>query len=410
MAAGLAAQYKTRFLCVRRYQNKIKESVHTLISAQIDNFNFGGFDVRATDIQHSNGSEFVFYGIERNVDEIKSFEGADILWIEEAHNLTKEQWQILEPTIRKENSEIWISFNPKLVSDFVYQRFIVNPPPDTRIRLINYPDNPFLSQTARNSIEAMLEEDEEEHNHVYLGVPYSDDEQAVIKRSWLEAATDAHIKLGIDMTGARSVGYDVADSGEDKNAAIGFDGAICTDIDEWKAPEDELAKSAKRAWSLVRGGKLIYDSIGVGAHVGSTLKEAKILSGYYKFNAAGAVVNPEQDYAPKIKNGEKFENLKAQAWQDVADRLRNTYNSVNKGMKYSPNEMLSISGDLKHIERLKSELCIPRRSYSKRGLDMVEPKDAIKKRGFMSPNLADAYIMGACPHLITETYSLSAWG
>lgn len=410
MAAGLAAQYKTRFLCVRRYQNKIKESVHTLISAQIDNFNFGGFDVRATDIQHSNGSEFVFYGIERNVDEIKSFEGADILWIEEAHNLTKEQWQILEPTIRKENSEIWISFNPKLVSDFVYQRFIVNPPPDTRIRLINYPDNPFLSQTARNSIEAMLEEDEEEHNHVYMGVPYSDDEQAVIKRSWLEAATDAHIKLGIDMTGVRAVGYDVADIGEDKNAAIGFDGAICTDIDEWKAPEDELAKSAKRAWSLVRGGKLIYDSIGVGAHVGSTLKEAKILTGYHKFNAGGAVVNPDHDYAPKIKNGEKFENLKAQAWQDVADRLRNTYNAVNKGMKYNPNELISISSDLKHIERLKSELCIPRRSYSKRGFDMVEPKDAIKKRGFMSPNLADGFIMGACPHLVTDTYSLSAWG
>jgi len=400
MAAGLAAQYRTRFLCVRRYQNKIKESVHTLISTQVDNFKMPGFDVRASDIQHANGSEFVFYGIERNVDEIKSFEGADILWIEEAHNLTKEQWNILKPTIRKEGSEIWVSFNPKLVSDFVYQRFIVNPPKSTRVRLINYPENPFLSETAKQDIAEMIEEDEEEYQHVYLGVPRSDDENAVIKRSWLEAAVDAHIKLGLDLSGARSVGYDVADSGDDKNAAAIFDGAICKEMDEWKAPEDELTQSAKRAWAHVQGGRLIYDSIGVGAHVGSTLKAMNIKTGYFKFNAAAAVVTPAQEYAPKVKNGEKFENLKAQAWQDVADRLRNTFNAVNKGMKYAPDQLISISSDIPKIERLKTELSSPRRSFSKRGLDMVETKDQLAKRGVSSPNLADAFIMGACPHLV----------
>lgn len=400
MAAGLAAQYKTRFLCVRRYQNKIKESVHTLISAQVENFRLGGFDIRATDIQHSNGSEFVFYGIERNVDEIKSFEGADILWIEEAHNLTKDQWNILKPTIRKEGSEIWVSFNPKLVSDFVYQRFIVNPPPNTRIRLINYPENPFLSETAKADIEDMKAEDYDEYLHVYMGVPRSDDETSVIKRSWLEAATDAHIKLNIDLGGARSVGYDVADSGDDKNAIAVFNGGICVELDEWKAPEDELNQSAKRAWAKVQGGRLIYDSIGVGAHVGSTLKEQGILYGYHKFNAGGAVVNPEKEYAPKIKNGEKFENLKAQAWQDVADRLRNTFNAVNKGMKYKPSDLISLSSDLPKLERLKTELSTPRRSFSKRGLDMVETKTQLSARGIASPNLADGFIMGACPHLV----------
>lgn len=400
MAAGLANQCQTRFLCVRRYQNKIKESVYTLIASQIDNFGFPGFDIRASDIQHANGSEFVFYGIERNVDEIKSFEGADILWIEEAHNLTKDQWNILKPTIRKQGSEIWISFNPKLVSDFVYQRFVVNPPANTIVRLINYPENPFLSQTARDDIADLIAEDYEEYEHVYLGVPRSDDDNAVIKRSWLEAAVDAHIKLGIDMSGARTVGYDVADSGEDKNAAIAFNGSICIEVDEWKAPEDELAKSANRAWSHTKGGRLVYDSIGVGAHVGSTLKTAGIGSGYFKFNAGGAVVNPEHEYAPKIKNGEKFENIKAQAWQDVADRLRNTYNAVNKGMKYPASQLISISSDVKFLERLKTELASPRKSFSKRGLDMIETKDQMSKRGIASPNLADGFIMGACPHLV----------
>lgn len=403
MAAGLAQQYQTRVLCVRRYQNKIKESVYTLIKDQIERFGMPGFNVMATTIDHANGSEFVFYGIERNVDEIKSFEGADILWIEEAHNLTKEQWLILKPTIRKQGSEIWISFNPKLVTDFVYQRFIVNPPADTRVRFINYPDNPFLSDTAKNDIEDLKQEDYEEYEHVYLGVPRTDDDMAVIKRSWLEAAVDAHVKLDMDLSGARTVGYDVADSGEDKNAAIAFDGAICKEIDEWKAPEDELNQSAKRAWSHVEGGRMLYDSIGVGAHTGSTLKDQGIKGGYYKFNAGGAVVNPSQEYAPKIKNGEKFENLKAQAWQDVADRLRNTFNAVNKGATYPASELISISGDLAKIERLKTELATPRKRFSKRGLDMVETKDELAKRGIASPNLADAFIMGACPHLVNIT-------
>lgn len=403
MAASIAGQYKTRFLCVRRFQNKIKESVYTLIKSQIDTFKMSGFDILASGIQHKNGSDFTFYGIDRNTDEIKSFEGADILWIEEAHNLTAEQWEILEPTIRKENSEVWISFNPKLMTDFIYQRFIVNPPPDTRVRLINYPQNPFLSKTMRKIIEAKKLEDYEEYEHVYLGVPRTDDDAAVIKRSWLEAAIDADKKLGMDLLGARTVGYDVADSGEDKNATIGFNGSNCVDVDEWKAPEDELTQSAKRAWSVVGNGRLLYDSIGVGAQVGSTLKEAGISSGYFKFNAGGAVVNPDDDYAPGIKNKEKFENLKAQAWQDVADRLRNTFNAVNKGVKFEPHQLISISGDLNQVERLKTELSSPRRSYSKRGLDMVESKDDLKKRGIKSPNLADAFIMGACPHLVKIT-------
>lgn len=406
MAASIGQQCQTRFLCVRRFQNKIKESVYTLIKAQIESFGFGGYRILATTIGHTNGTEFVFYGIERNTEEIKSFEGADILWIEEAHNLTKEQWQILEPTIRKQGSEIWISFNPKLITDFIYQRFIVNPPPSTRIRLINYPENPFLSGTARKMIAAKKKEDQEEYEHVYLGVPKTDDDSAVIKRSWLEAAVDAHINLGMDLSGARAVGYDVADSGEDKNAVAIFDGAICFDIEEWRAPEDELVQSAKRAWSKVEGGRLIYDSIGVGAQVGSTLKEQGVKSGYHKFNAGGAVVHPDTEYAPKIRNKEKFENLKAQAWQDVADRLRNTFNAVNKGMEFPASELISLSSDLPHLERLKTELSTPKRRFSKRGLDMVETKDELAKRGIESPNLADAFIMGACPHLVLSRYSL----
>ncbi len=232
-------------------------------------------------------------------------------------------------------------------------------------------------------------------------MPKSDDDAAVIKRSWVEASIDAHIKLEIDLSGAQTVGYDVADSGDDKNAISVFNGCICEHIEEWKAKEDELRESALRAWSHVESGNLIYDSIGVGAHTGSTLKPIDGTEGrYFKFNAGDVVVNPDDDYSPGITNKQKFENRKAQAWQDVADRFRNTFNAVNKGMKYNPSELISIPSDLNMLESLKTELCTPHKDFSKRGLDMVESKKDLIKRGVKSPNKADAFVMGACPHLV----------
>lgn len=401
MAAFLARNYSVRFLCLRQFQNRITDSVYTVVKQKIIDAGWRDeFDIGVSSIRHKEtGSEFLFYGIARNIEEIKGTEGVDICWIEEGEGLTEDQWAIIDPTIRKEGAEVWILWNPDLQTDFVQAKLPKLLGDDCIIRHINYDQNPFLSRTARRKAERLKEADPEAYNHIYLGQPKSNDDAAVIKYSWIEAAVDAHIKLGIDLSGARTVGYDVADSGGDTNACAVFDGALCLDVDEWKAPEDELAQSAKRAWAHTQGGRLMYDSIGVGAQVGSTLREAGINQGYYKFNAGGAIINPDMEYAPKIKNKDKFENLKAQAWQDVADRLRNTFNAVTKGEKYLPSDLISISATVKNLDQLKLELATPRKRYSKRGLDMVETKDELAKRGIASPNLADAFIMGACPHL-----------
>lgn len=391
-----------RFLCLRMYQNRIADSVYTLLKDKINYFGLqDNFKIFADAIEHkTNGSLFRFYGAQRNIDEVKSFENATVCWFEEAHNLTEQMFTTIRPTImRNEGAEFWFAFNPKLASDYSYQRLVVNPPRGTLVRQINYPDNPFLSQSALDDISAEFEEDSDLATHIYLGVPLDDDDKSIIKRSWIEAAVDAHIKLGIEMSGARCVGYDVADSGEDRNSTTTFNGCIAIALDSWKAGEDELNESAMRAWEKVHDGRLVYDSIGVGAHVGSTLKAAKAKKNYYKFNAGDAVAKPDVNYAPAITNKQKFENRKAQAWQDVADRFRNTYNAVTKGIEYDANELISISSDIASIEELKSELALPRRDYSKRGLDMVESKKDIKKRVDKSPDLSDSFVMGACPHL-----------
>lgn len=407
MIASIASQYRTRVLCVRRFQNKIKESVHTLIAAQIDNFGMSGFEVRATDILHENGSEFVFYGIERNTDEIKSFEGADILWIEEAHNLTKDQWDILEPTIRKENSEIWISFNPDLITDFVYQRFIVNPPKDSIVRLINYNKNPFLSDTIKRVIEEKKQEDFEDYEHIYLGVPRSTDARAVIKRSWVEAAIDAHTKVkpvSSSWGGSFVVGYDVADDGADKNAVAVINGSIITSIEEWKGNTDALTESALRARDVaksVNAKEIGYDSIGVGASVGSILNDHG-WKNHYKFNAGSTVHNPNDEYEANVTNKEFFANLKAQAWWMLADRFRNTYNAIHKGAEFSADQMISISGDInkKLLDQLVTELSTPLRVKNSQGKVQVESKADLDKRKIASPNIADAVIIAASHHIV----------
>jgi len=346
--------------------------------------------------------EFIFFGFQRNTPSIKGTEGVDICWLEEAESLTRDQWTIIEPTIRKENSECWIIYNPHMVDDFVEQNFVDSIERGILVKIINYPENPFLSEKMLKTISISKSMDEEEYQHIYLGVPYTDDDMAVIKRSWIEVCIDAHIKLGVKLSGITTVGYDVADSGEDTNATATFDGAICKTIDEWKAPEDALVESTMRAWSHVGDGRLIYDSIGVGAHVGSTLKGKGINSNYDKFNAGSTVAYPDSHYSKDIKNKDKFENLKAQSWQVVADRFRNTFNAITKGKEFSPEDLISISSDCEHLEMLKKELSLPHKSFSKRGYDMVESKDQLKKRGFKSPNLADAFIMGASLQLVTS--------
>jgi len=407
MAAFLARNYSVKFLCLRQFQNRIADSVYTVVKQKIEAAGWlDEFEIGVSTIKHkTTGSEFLFYGIARNIEEIKGTEGIDICWIEEGEGLTEAQWSIIDPTIRKEGAEVWILWNPHLQTDFVQTKLPQLLGDSCIIQHINYEQNPFLSTTAREKAERLKLADPDAYNHIYLGQPLSNDDAAVIKFAWIDAAIDAHKKLGIDLSGAQAVGYDVADSGADKNACAIFDGGLLIDIDEWAAPEDALTQSAMRAWAHVTTGRLIYDSIGNGAHVGSTLSTAGYHDNYFKFNAAGAIVNPDQEYAPGITNKEKFENLKAQAWQDVADRFRNTYRAITTGEKFAPSDLISISSQCPKIEQLKIELSTPRRRYSKRGLDIVEPKEELAKRGIPSPNLADAFIMGACPHLVMEDNS-----
>ncbi|MES2289303.1 MAG: PBSX family phage terminase large subunit [Pseudomonadota bacterium] len=407
-AIYLACNLKIKVLCARQFQNKIEESVYSLLVLQIERFGLQRqFRILDNKIIHKRtGSEFIFYGLWRHISEIKSLEGIDICWLEEAHALTQEQWKILEPTIRKAGSQFWIVFNPILSTDFAWRRFVLNPPPGTIARVINYTENPFLSETMLRVIDAAKDEDEDEFQHVYLGIPKDDDAGAVIKRSWVMAAIDAHEKLGITPSGASRIGFDVADSGADKNALIHALGPLATWSDMWKGGEDELLKSATRARAAAaeRDAQLTYDSIGVGAGVGAKVNELNTPGDTVRhtgFNAGGAVASPDAAYTrahPPKTNKEMFSNVKAQAWWNVADRFRNTFNAVKRGATFDQADMIFISSELDNLPRLIDELCTPKRDYDNAGKVKVESKKDLAKKNRPggpqpSPNLADAFIM-----------------
>lgn len=139
---------KLRILCTREVQKSIKDSVHKLLSDQIQAMGMGDFyEVIETAIRGKNGTEFAFAGLaSHTVESIKSFEGVDRVWVEEAQVVSKRSWDVLIPTIRKEGSEIWVSYNPDLDTDETHQRFAINPPPDAIVAKVNWNDNPWFPE------------------------------------------------------------------------------------------------------------------------------------------------------------------------------------------------------------------------------------------------------------------------
>lgn len=386
-------------MCARQFQNKIDESVYALLKIQIDRFGLQDiFEVQKSKIICTKtGSEFMFYGIWRNIREIKSQESIDILWIEEGDFLTQEQFEILEPTIRKSDSEIWIIFNPNLPSDYAYSRFVLGDEPGLLKRKINYDENPFLSATALNMIESAKET--EDFEHVYLGFPRANDSLSVIKRAHVLAAIDAHKKLGIEPLGRDRVGFDVGDTG-DECALAPAHGSLLCGIEEWRNPPDQLMSASARAWRYARERRahIIYDAVGMGAHVGSKLAELNIGDhmpvSYDKFFAGGAVELPNAHYKDTgIKNKDYFANIKAQKWFSISDRFANTYNAVNGNGIYDQSELIFIDSGIPHLEKLINELTAPRVIYDGAARAGVESKKDLAKRGIPSHNLADAVIM-----------------
>ena len=168
----LGAQRPLRILCAREVQKSIEDSVHTLLKDQIAELGLSEFyEVLAYEIRGKNGTTFAYSGLaQHTVTTIKSFEGVDICWVEEAQAVSKKSWDVLRPTIRKPGSEIWITFNPELETDVTYQMFVVNPPTGAVVEQMNFCDNPWFTDKLEQERLDCLRSQPKDYDNIWGGI------------------------------------------------------------------------------------------------------------------------------------------------------------------------------------------------------------------------------------------------
>jgi len=159
-----------RILCAREFQTSIKDSVHKLLSDQIYALDMESFyEITQNSIKGINGTEFIFAGIKNNTNNIKSIEGINIAWVEEAQAVSANSWNVLIPTIRRQDSEIWVSFNPELPTDETWKRFVESPPESSLVVKVNWNDNPWFPEVLDLERLSLKARDLSAYNNVWEG-------------------------------------------------------------------------------------------------------------------------------------------------------------------------------------------------------------------------------------------------
>jgi len=244
-------------------------------------------------------------------------------------------------------------------------------------------------------------------------------EGVLIPSAWVQAAVDAHIKLGIQPTGQRMGALDVADEGKDTNAFTSRHGFLLEDIEEWSGKGDDIFGTVQRAFSICDQRRLEmyrFDSDGLGA---GARGDARVINEQRKerrerqitatpYRGSGSPANPEDEAVPGEYgqqgrlNKDFFANAKAQGWWRLRTLFRNTWRAVEEKMPFSPDEIISISGSMKLKNKLIVELSQPTYSVNGVGKIVVDKKPD----GTKSPNLADSTMIAYAP---MEFTSMDIW-
>ena len=289
----LAATKAVRVLCARELQNSIEESVHKLLSVQIELLGLQAlFDIKQRSITcTATGAEFIFEGIRMNVQKIKSMEGVDICWVEEAQLVPESSWAILVPTIRKSGSEIWVTFNPDLETDATYQRFVKHPQRNSIVVKIDHGDNPWFPEELRLEMEALRERDYNSWLNVWQGECRNQVENPLWTKNTIEGcrlpawntederqalvATFQRIVVAVDPSGCSGRDDERSDEIGICVAGIGHDGIgrVLADLSGRYSPHGwaHVACNAYKEW---KADRIVAEKNFGGAMVESTIRTA----------------------------------------------------------------------------------------------------------------------------------------
>lgn len=318
-----AASSPLLVLCTREVQKSIKDSVHKLLSDQIQALGLGSFyEIFETEIRGRNGSKFIFAGLStQTVESIKSLEGCDRVWCEEAQAITKRSWDVLTPTIRKAGSEIWISYNPELDTDPTHQRFTVNPPDDCESVLVNYVDNPWFPDVLEKERQRCQKTDPKAYPNIWEGECKPAVEGAIYYDEVAKAEANGQIcNVPYDPMLKVHVVFD-----------LGWNDAMAISL-------------VQRVRSEVRVIEYIEDSHRTLDHYSADLRERKM--------NWGRVFLPHDGFSKDMKSGKSSEEILKKLGWDVVPRQDIVEMSVEEGIKATRVTFGQVYFDKKKADRL----------------------------------------------------------
>ena len=443
-----------RWCCGREYQNSIEDSVHSLLTDEIDRCGFEGFDPRAKDIVHASGGRAFYRGLARNITSLKGI-NAHGLWIEEGESLSAATIKVLTASIRVSAKdaqdykdadieikvpEIWITMNRGASKDPIAQKFLARAEKEldrcgfyeddmVMIVNVNYDENPWfeesgLEQERLDDLEYMTtaEYDHKWHGH------YSDSvDGAIIRPEWFDACVDAHKIDRLVNTfkphGAIIAAHDPFDDGDDAGGYAVRHGSIITKVSSKDTGEIDVV--CDWATGLAHNHNVdwfVWDGDGMGTGLKRQVSDAfaGTKTKYHMFR--GSLSGKGQDNAEKIympQSGdehtkpktyaETFKNNRAQKYALLAARCYNTYKCVIKGEWIDPDEMISFDSDgIDNLSGLRSEICRIPKKPNPNGLIQIMSKQEMKTLGIDSPNESDSVMMTLfIPDVVAEPIKLN---
>lgn len=407
-----------RLCCAREFQNSIEESVHPLIKSRIVELE-ASCEFSATNITSPNGGEIFYRGLARNPMSIKSMFGVKRIWVEEAQTLSDATLDLLEPTIREGDSELWFSLNRGSSKDPFARRMLAPyeshiakygfyEDDDVLIVEINWRDNPWfpevLNKTRLRDKELLPRA---KYDHIWEGQYADTVENAIIEPEWFDACIDAHIKLGFKPLGQERIAYDPADSGDAKAFAY-IHGSVVLDAQSNESGSIDTATDWATSYANEKKVDVFtWDADGMGMGLKRQIMDAFEGKKIHveAFQGSSGADNPDEIYnllddepGKSKTNQETFTNLRAQCYWMLRDRMFRTWQAVEKGLKVvSPDELISFSSQIKELSGLRAELCRVPRKYVGSGRIQLVSKPDMKKMGIDSPNMADAVMMTMRP-------------
>lgn len=358
----LGRQKKLLIACLREIQDSIKDSVHKLLSDRIGVYGLTDYKIFEDKIENKiTGTKIIFKGLrEQDAQKIKSLEGVDIAWVEEAQTISKASWEILEPTIRKDGSEIWISMNRRYENDPLWMAVAANPDERTFVCRVNYNDNPFCPQEIKYQAEKCRKNNPENYGHIWLGEPMTQNGNRLISSAAVRRAFEKTI---ISTTSPLVIGLDIARFGDDRTVFCFRKGRWCCRFECFAGQSNvEVANIATNFIAEYQPRRLFMDIGGQGAGVFDILKDrgfGEIIRGVY--------------FGEKALRADRYFNRRAEMWDKTAEWL-------------NANPQPQLPED----EDLFNELISAGKKFDSRGRLQLESKDEIKKYLGRSPDKADA--------------------